>query len=56
LVIYEKALGPGHPDIASILQNYADLLRRTKREAEAKKLEARVQAIRAKHGQANPKR
>ena len=36
------------------LQNYAELLRKTNREAEAEKMEARAQGIRAKHAQENP--
>ncbi len=48
LAIYEKALGPEHPDVAQSLENYADLLRETGRGAEAAKMEARAKAIRAK--------
>ena len=56
LAIREKALGPEHPDVATSLENYAKLLRKTDREAEAAKKEARAKAIRAKHAQANPKK
>ena len=49
-----KALGPEHPTVATALENYADLLRKTDRESEAAKLEARAKAIRAKHAQENP--
>ncbi len=49
LAIREKALGPQHPHIATILQDYAPLLRKTGRSTEAAKLEARAKAIRAKH-------
>ena len=40
--------------MATTLGNLAALLRKTNREAEAAKLEARAQAIRAKHAQKNP--
>ena len=53
LKILEKALGD-HPDLASGLENYAVLLRKTERESEAAELEARAKAIRAKHAQENP--
>ncbi len=49
LAIEEKALGPEHPDVAQSLENYAALLRKTGRSAEAAKMEARAKAIRAKH-------
>ncbi len=53
-----KALGPEHPNVASGLNNlaklyYAQLLRKTSREAEAAKLETRAKAIRAKHARKN---
>ena len=51
LAIYEKALGPEHPDVAMSLENYTRLLRKMDRDAEAGKMEARAQAIRAKHAQ-----
>ena len=51
LAIWEKALGPEHPNVAKSLQNYAALLRKTGRGEEAEKLEARAQAIRAKHAE-----
>ena len=54
LAIVEKALGPEHPNVATALDNYAKLLRKTNRNAEAAKLEARAQAIRAMHGAQNP--
>ncbi len=50
----EKALGPEHPDVAQGLENYAALLRKTGRSAEASKMEARAKAIRAKHSEQNP--
>ncbi len=54
LAIWEKALGPDHPNVATSLENYVDLLRKMGRDEEAEKLEARAQAIRAKHAQENP--
>ncbi len=54
LAIREKALGPEHPQVAQSLENYAALLRKLVREAEAGKMEARAQAIRAKHAEENP--
>jgi tetratricopeptide (TPR) repeat protein len=53
LAIREKALGPDHPAVATSLENYAALLRAIQRDTEAEKLEARAQAIRAKHAQQN---
>ncbi len=54
LAIGEKALGPEHPDVAAVLENYAALLHKLNRDAEADKMEARAQAIRAKHAEENP--
>ncbi len=54
LAIREKALGPDHPDVATILENYAVLLRVTGRDAEATEMEARAKVIRAKHAKENP--
>ncbi len=54
LTIMEKALGPEHPNVATTLENYAELLRTMNRDAEAKSMEARAKAIRAKHAQENP--
>src|SRR5262249_22474545 len=48
LVILEEALGPEHPHVASTLEGYVVVLRKMKRESEAKILEARAKAIRAK--------
>ena len=54
LLIYEKALGPDHPEVATSLENFAALLRQTERADEAEKTKARANAIRAKHAEANP--
>ncbi len=56
LAIVEKALGPEHPHVATSLENYAALLRKTGRGHEAAKMEARAKAIRAKHAKENPGR
>ena len=48
LEILEKAAGPDHPDVAAILLDYADLLRRMKRKSEARRLEGRAKAILAR--------
>ncbi len=40
--------------MAQSLENYAALLRKTERNSEAAKLEARAKAIRAKHAEQNP--
>ena len=54
LAILEKALGSDHPNLATSLENYAALLRKTERGNEAAKLEAHAKAIRAKHAEQNP--
>jgi tetratricopeptide (TPR) repeat protein len=48
LEICEQVLGPEDPDNTKILENYASLLRKTKREEEATEFEARVKVIRNK--------
>ena len=52
IVLREKNLPTGHPDIASSLKNLAGLYREQKRYAEAEELEARAESIRAKHAEA----
>ncbi len=47
LAIREKALGPEHPNVAFMLESYAELLRETGRTVEAGELEKRAKAIRA---------
>ena len=54
LFVLTKALVSDHPNVALILENYAASLRKMNRGAEAKKMEARTEGIRAKHGQENP--
>ncbi len=53
LAIWEKALGPEHPNVATSLENYAALLREIGRTAEADKMEARAKAIRDKRAKEN---
>ncbi len=53
-MIVEKALGPEHPQVARVLENYAALLHKLDRDAEADKMEARAKAIRAKNAQEIP--
>ncbi|OGG46782.1 MAG: hypothetical protein A3F84_12525 [Candidatus Handelsmanbacteria bacterium RIFCSPLOWO2_12_FULL_64_10] len=48
LTILENTLGPDHPHVATSLENYVVLLRKTNQPAEAAKLEARAKAIREK--------
>ena len=40
--------------MGTTLENYADLLRKVDHDAEAEKMEARAQAIRAKYAHENP--
>jgi len=47
-------LGAEHPDVATSLENYSALLRKTGRDAEAARMETRAKAIRAKHAEQNP--
>ncbi len=53
LAIWEEALGPEHPNVATSLENYAALLRATGHTAEADKMEARAKAIRARLAKTN---
>ncbi len=48
LAIAEKVLGPEHPAVALVLENYAFLLRKMLRTGKAVELEERARAIRAK--------
>jgi len=45
----DMALGPEHPNVPRVLDNYAELLRETDRADEAAEMEARAKAIRAKY-------
>jgi tetratricopeptide (TPR) repeat protein len=51
LAIWEKALGPDHPNVATGLESYAVLLRETDRGSEAVEMEARARVIRAKYAE-----
>ncbi len=44
----EKALGKNHPRVAQTLENYAELLRKTNCDEDAKKTEVRAKAVRDK--------
>jgi Tetratricopeptide repeat len=46
LAVIEEARGPHHSDVSAALENYAVLLRKTKRLSEAEKLEERAMSIR----------
>ena len=48
LAIQEKTLGPDAPEVATILEGYAVLLRQTDRAVEADELERRARAMRGK--------
>jgi tetratricopeptide (TPR) repeat protein len=48
LAIFERSVGREHPIVATVLERYAALLRRTDRAGEAEKLEARVREIRGR--------
>lgn len=50
LGLMEHAVGQGHPAQAEVLENYAALLRRTRRQSQAEEMEHRAEAIRAGHG------
>jgi hypothetical protein len=54
LVIKEKVVSPDDPYLAEALEKYAALLRKMERNSEAAKVEARANAIRAKHPQESP--
>ncbi|MCH7619789.1 MAG: tetratricopeptide repeat protein [Candidatus Marinimicrobia bacterium] len=45
--MYEKALGPDHPDVTTVLENMVDLYKNMGMEEEAIRLEKRVNAIRS---------
>ena len=49
LKILEKSLGPDHSSVALTLENYAALMRKTGRDAEADAFEARARDIEAAH-------
>ncbi|MCG2727954.1 MAG: tetratricopeptide repeat protein [Candidatus Methanoperedenaceae archaeon] len=46
LEIREKSLGESHPNVATVLENLAAILRKTNREAQAREMEGRARGIR----------
>ncbi len=52
-ILVAVPIGPNHPNVAQSLENYAALLRETRRGAEADKMEARAKAIRDKRAKEN---
>ncbi|MGH9551768.1 MAG: tetratricopeptide repeat protein [Terriglobales bacterium] len=46
--MWERTLGPDHANVATCLENYADLLRKLNREMDAVAMEQRVHVIRGK--------
>jgi len=49
LKIWEKTLGPDHPDVANALEAYADLRSKMGRAKEVASLRARAEAIKKKN-------
>ena len=47
LAIWEKALGKDHPDVATVLENMAELYEEVGKEDEAKRLAERAKGIRS---------
>ena len=50
LGLMERAVGQGHPALAEVFENYAALLRKTRRQSQAEAMERRAEAVRAGHG------
>jgi hypothetical protein len=50
LGLMERAVGQGHPAMAEVFEDYASLLRKTRRQSQAEGMEHRAEAIRAGHG------
>jgi len=48
LAFFEKALGPNHPQVATVLENMTELYKKMGNEEEAKKFEERAKKIRSK--------
>ena len=53
LELAERVLPSNHPDTAAVMRSYAQVLRKTRRKSEAKKLEAKAAVIEAQSGRAN---
>lgn len=47
--IWERTLGPAHPDLAGCLLNYAAVLRKLHRAKEASQVEARAKQVKEAH-------
>ena len=56
IAIVEKALGPDHPTLAVLMENYAVVLRRAHRDAEALEMDERARDIRTRHSYDNQRR
>ena len=50
LGLMERAVGQGHPAMAEVFENYAALLRKTRRQSQAEEMEHRAEAVRAGQG------
>ncbi|HEY9869691.1 MAG TPA: tetratricopeptide repeat protein [Candidatus Obscuribacterales bacterium] len=50
LAIVQRAYGPEHPAVANCLEEYAELLRQSRRHQEGSQCEERARAIRAAQG------
>ena len=53
IAIVERSLGPDHPTLAGLLENYAVVLRRNHQDAEALEIDERARDIRARHARQN---
>ncbi len=53
LALAEKVLPPNHPETAAVLRTYAQLLRKTRRKSEARKLEVKASLIESQTAQKN---
>jgi tetratricopeptide (TPR) repeat protein len=56
IAIVEKDSDPDHPTVAGLLENYAVVPRRARRDAEALEIDLRARDIRAGHAIQNPRR
>jgi len=56
IAIVEKNLGPDHPTLDGLLENYDVVLRRMRRDAEALEIHERARDICARHAKQNPRR
>jgi hypothetical protein len=54
LGLMEHAVGQGHPAMAEVFENYAALLRKTRRQSQAEEMEHRAAAIRTGQGRTVP--